>query len=522
FYGTFNSSSDYNASDINDTPSGGGSNNLVSRTFTFIDEDNNDFRLAETDTGAIGQGVNLYVDQYINITSDIDGANRPVSTSTVSWDIGADQTARKIYRSVGPSNTSALADYAGEGVMTLTATSATFASGLPNKVGVGDVIQYDTDNTGGVDSLAFIQSRASSTEYAIRDKNGENITVASTSITSWEIYRAYTSLSNAEAGTENTGLDNSLEAFELYAGGRDIKTNNEQWNIVAYADAADSDGATINGWDTGAQNFIKIYTPVNSTEVGLSQRHNGLWNKGAYRIDHTTSGGWDRIVFIYEDYTVVDGLQIGITYGDSNVFAIDVNTDVKNVTISNSIVKGNSTANDLIGYGINSPREASKIFNNIVYGFRDSNSANGECIRSGYTSSNKSYTFNNTVYDCYIGYKLNGSSASNVLKNNISQNSVDGYNGTLDSQSDNNISDISQTDADDVNNNFDGYKTVRFADLLNKDFHLSSIDRTAKNAGTSSVSSVVSTDIDGHTYDATGEGWDIGADEAANAVFYSI
>ena len=51
-------------------------------------------------------------------------------------------------------------------------STATFASALPNNIGVGDVIQYDSDNNGSIDALAFIHGRTNSQTYTVTSRNG--------------------------------------------------------------------------------------------------------------------------------------------------------------------------------------------------------------------------------------------------------------------------------------------------------------------------------------------------------------
>jgi len=80
YNGTFNSASDYNASD--DATSTGGANDRVSQTFTFVDAVNRDLHLAATDTGARDFGADLSA----TFTDDIEGQLR-----TAPWDIGADE-----------------------------------------------------------------------------------------------------------------------------------------------------------------------------------------------------------------------------------------------------------------------------------------------------------------------------------------------------------------------------------------------------------------------------------------------
>lgn len=86
YSGTFASGTDYNATDGTDAI-GQGSNNRISQTFTFVDEANDDFHLASTDTAAKDAGTNLSADPYLPFSTDIDSQGR----TTGAWDIGADE-----------------------------------------------------------------------------------------------------------------------------------------------------------------------------------------------------------------------------------------------------------------------------------------------------------------------------------------------------------------------------------------------------------------------------------------------
>ena len=100
---------------------------------------------------------------------------------TINWS-SADATARRVgwialggaaalYRSVGTTATNLTA---GSPTLEITGTTATFSGPLPDNVGVGDVLTYNT----GADQLAFIHGRTSSTVFTVKDKDGGTPTAA--------------------------------------------------------------------------------------------------------------------------------------------------------------------------------------------------------------------------------------------------------------------------------------------------------------------------------------------------------
>jgi len=469
----------------------------------FTDYSNADFHIKDMDSVLYDAGDDLTSEGF---TTDIDSDTRP----TGSWDIGADEFTIPIYRSVGPSATSALDDdNSHNDTLTISSGTATFSSAAPDNVGVGDVVLYDSNNDDSLtsaDSIAFIKSRTDSTHYILQTETGATPADLSANDT-WAIYRAYTSLANAEAGTENTSIPISFTG-----GNRDLVTNNEQWNIACYANGttADITAVTIDGWTTGENNYIKVHTPTETTEVGISQRHSGVWDEGKYRLDIT-----DNILPIYVNgvpYVHIEGLQIHIAENKTGIrFNLTSNGDMY---VGSCIIK-NSGITSAYDHGIlfqSSGISTGYAWNNIIYDFILSSSNSGISIRGENVTG---YIYNNTIFNCYYGINDIGSPNGNIIaKNNIVQSCINGYNGTFDASSDYNISDVSQADADDVNATFDGYKTVSFTDSTNDDFHLSSSDTSAKDAGTDLSSDSYlsfSTDIDGDTRPSPY--WDIGADE---------
>jgi hypothetical protein len=157
---------------------------------------------------------------------------------------------RVVYRSVGPGNTAPLATGTGN-ALRIAASVATFASPLPARVGVGDVIVYSFDGSPQVNRAAFISSRASASVFGVQGVDGGPATDTTSPDTRWSLMRAYTSLADAVYGSENAALPAGLANFDPFTNGKDLVAANQVWNIACYADAADDVGAQ-SVWVTGA------------------------------------------------------------------------------------------------------------------------------------------------------------------------------------------------------------------------------------------------------------------------------
>ncbi|NIR92583.1 MAG: hypothetical protein GWO08_02600, partial [Gammaproteobacteria bacterium] len=177
--------------------------------------------------------------------------------------------------------------------------------------------------------------------------------------------------------------------------------------------------ADISGWTTDAYRYIKIYTPVSSSEVGVSQRHNGKWDNTKYRIVDDTvginiTGSITRDIWI-------DGLQIYlnsvVSHGNSGILINQ--SGVVDHRISNNIVQG-VTNMMYVHVGIYnyaaSAGSAVRIWNNIVYNFSGSDLAGSDGFGINTLSNFTAYIYNNTVYGCYNGYANTGTT---IAKNNI-------------------------------------------------------------------------------------------------------
>ena len=161
--------------------------------------------------------------------TDVDGISGLPSDMQINL---ATSSVTHIFRSVGPGNTSALATGASN-TLVISGSTATFANPLPDNVGVGDGLQYDSDNDGSIDAIAFIHLRLSSTIYVVKDQAGAQ-PIGVTSDNDWSLFRSYTSLFNAEAGIESTAFDSSVRFFETWASGQNLDTADKIWNIAMY------------------------------------------------------------------------------------------------------------------------------------------------------------------------------------------------------------------------------------------------------------------------------------------------
>ncbi len=500
----FDSHSVYNLTDISpgssDAPP---ANAIYSATVEFVSTSTGVFRLADSDTAARDQGFDITSSSTLNvvpgITADYDGDRRPYGSA---WDIGADEwdPPTAIYRSVGPDQDYALQCGGGANAMNITSTSSisNFQSPISNEIGVGDVIVYNSSST-----IAFISGRNSNTNYDVRNFRGASSSPASFGDTGWCIFRAYDEIQHIAnyfyGNDENDGLPNAVENFDTFTIGRDLVANNEQWNIACYAGiATDTDGIALSDdWQTGSSSYLKIYTPTEPREVGISQRHSGKWSYDKYRLTHDSGANIEANT---SGYIKIIGLQVDT----HNTYCVSA-AGVTNLDLSDNILQGNGN-----NFGILTYSNYGKIYNNIIYGFTQSGSSRG--IFAGGGTSNF-YIYNNTVYDCSIG--IESEHITNIASNNIVQNtSGNAFTGSFSDISGYNISDdatYASSTSDDISASVDFVSTTAGSE----DFHLASTDTTARDQGTDLSSDPYisfSTDIDGNTRPFNGV-WDIGADE---------
>lgn len=535
YKGTFDAASNYNLSNLTSDAPGANSKNLTTVALQDTVNAQRVLLLRSTDTGAINAGTSLSADANLPFSDDIEFRPRPAS-----WDMGADEyvvfNPKKIYRSVG--NTTSAIAAGGSNALTIADSTASFASALPDTIGVGDVLQYDSDNNGSVDALCFITLRNSSTSFKVKTNVGGTATVTSAADQDWGIYRAYTTLSNWESTTENTGVTAALRDYDIEI--RDMAANGEQWNVALYQRAA-AGNATTRGWNTGIDTYLRFFVPSCTAEVGTSFRHAGVFSNTKAGITASSSPGIS--ISANERYgrsrhVRVEGLQISntATAAGNNSSGVTITEQTGgsagDFRVEGCIIKAadltSGSGGNHAGVFLNIQNASATtlhkayIANNIIYGFRSS--VGTPTIEAGVASATVGtggtyYVYNNTVYDCEIGFNRNGTNAPTFITiNNIydgHQTAQDGWNGTFAAASNYNISNLT-SDAPGANSK--NLTVVAFVDSTNNDFHLAGGDAAAQNAGTSLAADAnypISNDVD--YADRTGT-WDIGADDPSATV----
>lgn len=407
----------------------------------------------------------------------------------VFFGVSSDAQAASVYYSVGQNATD---HKTGSPTVTISSGTATFSVAQTSiYMGVGDRVTYNTT------SIAYISGKISTTQWTlVTATGGTPADVTAQTVNS--IAHEYTSLSAAEAGASDANHLNTS----------DLVTGNYILNIPCYYDsAADTTAVTVNGWTTGASNYINIYTPNNtSTEVNSSQRHQGKWDTGKYNLSTGNSGG----LYIRDEYVRIEGLQFEIAPSSDSIRCVSIDTITiggSDIRVSESVMKKSGGAG-LYSAGINVGDGDASVYlkNNVLQDFRYG-------LRADVATH--VYLYNNTANGCGTSfYAVNTDIVT--AKNNISQNSTYGFYGNFTAASDYNISDLA---ADAPGANSKNYTTVAFADAGNADYHLDPSDVSAKGAGTSLASDsyyAFSTDIDGQVRDNL---WDIGADESLASTF---
>ena len=147
----------------------------------------------------------------------------------------------------------------------------------------------------------------------------------------------------------------------------------------------------LNGWNTNPVNYIRVYTPYRPWEVGVSQRHKGVWDPTKYVLRRGGSPGPGAGIDIGNNWHSgtnsiwIDGLQIwldsGPNDGNSGIITNQGAGRPANHRMSNNIIRGPGATTNM-NYGIFFFSAASgsvaRIWNNIIYDFSTSNECWGK------------------------------------------------------------------------------------------------------------------------------------------------
>jgi hypothetical protein len=420
------------------------------------------------------------------------------------------ETIKDRYRSMGPGKTTAVDNGNVGHFVTIAGTTATFNADVELNVGVGDAIQYDSDDGGtAIDAIVFIHRRLTASTFEVRTANGASASAITTSNQYWDIFRAYTTLPNADTGTENTGINATVRNFD--SGNRNISTNDEIWHFACYNDAEDTTYVYCDGWTTDAEHYIRFFTPYASAEVGVSQRHNGTWTTSAYRLRISNT-----YAFRISDQNIkLEGLQIYVSSTNGNyepaIYITGTTGSATDIDISHCILRGtNSTYYYHDGIFIyNAGTGKVNAWNNIIYDFYNSVSSDYACGMYLNDSGFTLYAYNNTVFNSYRGFRR--TLGTIVAKNNIAQNCTNCFSGIYDLASDYNLAD----DGDAWGPNSKDNADVVFIDEVGPDYdlHVSDSDVEARFSGTDlsgDANLPITDDID---YETRTVIWCMGADE---------
>ncbi len=404
-----------------------------------------------------------------------------------------------IYYSVGIGTT---ALYQGTG--SAVSGTLTLDSPAPDNVGMGDEVRAGQ-------MRYYISRRNSSHSFQIQTAFSASQPAGATTISfnnqSVEIYRAFNSLGQALDGNNVNGC----AADSGHLNTLDLVSGNYQLSIACYADGTDSSEAVIRGWTTSPINPIRIFTPVNNSEVGTSQRHHGNWGANGYRIHITATRVDQNTITCMVSNVQIDGLQIGLTSDLNGTDAVefyeqrDGRFDVSNCIIHGAILSTIDAGRAIMAY-TSANNAFVRFWNNIIDGF---SSYDGCGIRVHFATIT-GYAVNNTFVNCH--YALDGYLDRIVIKNTIASGCTRAlfpWGTQFYPGNDYNVTDCAGPDFKGIHSRDSVF--VNFKDPLNWDFHLAPTDTVAKDHGVvGPISGLYSDDIDG---EIRTENWDIGADE---------
>ena len=200
------------------------------------------------------------------VVSDIDGVTNATLTTQLTL-----QALYKIHRSLAVGATTTLENGSGND-LTILAGVASFASDINIYTGIGDAIQYDRSGDTNIDSIMFITERVDNQTFKVQNADGTVPTDMAGADQDWDVFRAYTSLADAQSGNENAGININVKNFDSHTDGKDLVSGNLQWHIAAYMGSApDTTSVVLDNWITSKTNFLKPTSCSKLKPLSLSQ-----------------------------------------------------------------------------------------------------------------------------------------------------------------------------------------------------------------------------------------------------------
>jgi prepilin-type processing-associated H-X9-DG protein len=388
--------------------------------------------------------------------------------------------------------------------------------GIPDKVGVGDVVIAQTADD---QQHAFViykrrVSGSATSTLDVRHIDGSPVQVA-LDIESWQIFRAHTSLYDLFHGTWNSGLDimNIPQLQTPFS--KNLVQNNLSWTVYCYADAPVTGNGYIWGYDwvTDAAHPFILATPYLPEQVGVSQRHAGIWDSGRFHI----KGRLD----IQSVDVRLEGIQFTAesVWDDYQYLRFRNEMAPHRVEVARCLFVGQATdKNNVFGIAaqkaVNNPIDAELVvINSIFYDFYPTTvNASGAIVNSDTMTL---YAINNIFVHCGEAVRADGGNIRAV--NNIFQFCATDISNAVYmdfTYSRGNVTSRSTFPGTHNSTNLN----VLFVDGSAKNFHLHASDVAALDQGAivnPDLSSEVNYDVDNQWRQSP---WDIGADDAGGII----
>jgi hypothetical protein len=416
----------------------------------------------------------------------------------------SDQFAGQLIQSIGTSSDALINNSAGDlsisgNIATLDDYTSSTMSSL--NIGVGDVIVYGS-NYAIIKGLSY---NSVGVKAYVTLKDGSSAPT-SASNSNFQIYHAFSSMSNWNSQTQNSNITPSIALSD-----KDLTDSDDEdgvLQVALYNDGAFA-GGDVSSWTTNASNYIRLFAPYKSSQTFKRQRHQGIWSTDYVRLEVTGRHGVEVLI----PHLRVEGLQCHLQATSSHrCIHSENNTGFSGAVFyfSHNVLRGSNDA----GNNSNSHHSGIQlynigdgeiyIYNNVIYEFKGI-----AAYCAGIDFDDGQYTgviANNTVLDSGFGI-MNFVGSETIAKNNIAVNNTDNFYGTWNATSSNNISSAADAPGTSSVNSV----TMQFANSGGYNFALNANDTDAINAGAdlSAYSDLsFSTDV---TSGSRGSVWDIGA-----------